>query len=66
MRKNQLTAVVLVAALGAFPALGQNGGRLNDRAANIYRSEGVHALTLPSTASPTAVVAQFLGAKGRD
>lgn len=66
MRKNQLTAVVLVAALGAFPALGQTSGRWNDRAANTYRSEGVHALTLPSTASPAAIVAQFLGAKGRD
>lgn len=44
----------------------QTGGRWNDRAANVYRSEGVQGLTLPSTASPTAVVAQFLGAKGRD
>lgn len=55
-----------MAALAAFPAMAEQGGRYNERAANIYRGEGVHALTLPSTASPNAVVAQFLGAKGRD
>ena len=49
-----------------MPALGQTGGRYHERSANIYRAEGVHALTLPSTASPTAIVGQFLGAKGRD
>ena len=66
MRQNRIVAVVLVAALAAFPALAQNGGRTNDRAANIYRADGVQGLTLPATASPTAVVAQFLGGKGRD
>jgi hypothetical protein len=55
-----------MAALAAYPATAATGGRWNERSANIYRSEGVHALTLPSTASPNAVVGQFLGAKGRD
>jgi len=66
LRQNRLIAAVLVTALAAFPAMGQTNGRWNSRSANIYRSEGVHALTLPSTASPTAIVAQFLGARGRD
>jgi hypothetical protein len=46
--------------------MGETSGRWNARSANIYRSEGVHALTLPSTASHAAIVGQFLGAKGRD
>jgi hypothetical protein len=66
LKFNRLTAVVLVGALAAFPALGQNGGRWNEPSANIYRADGVRALTLPSSASPAAVVAQFLGARGRD
>jgi len=66
LTKNRFVAVVLAAALTAFPVLAETGGRWNGRAANTYRSEGVHALTLPSAASPAAVVAQFLGAKGRD
>jgi hypothetical protein len=58
--------VVLMTALAAFPAMAQGNGRLADRSANIYRAEGVQGLTLPSTASPAAIVAQFLGARGRD
>jgi hypothetical protein len=66
LRQNRIVAVALAASIAAFPALAQNGGRVNDRAANIYRADGVHALTLPANASPTAVVAQFLGGRGRD
>lgn len=66
LRQNRFAVVVLMTALAALPTLGQTGGRWNARSANVYRSEGVHALTLPSTASPAAVVAQFLGERGRD
>ncbi len=57
---------MLAATVAVFPAMGQGQGRWNERSANVYRANGVQGLTLPSTASPTAVVAQFLGAKGRD
>ncbi|HEX7154058.1 MAG TPA: M36 family metallopeptidase [Thermoanaerobaculia bacterium] len=61
-----MAVVLLASAIAASPVMGQGNGRWNDRSANIYRAEGVQALTLPSTASPTAIVAQFLGARGRD
>jgi extracellular elastinolytic metalloproteinase len=57
---------MLMTAIAAFPVLAQQGGRWNARSANVFRAEGVHGLTLPSTASPTAIVAQFLGERGRD
>ena len=66
MRQTRFVSVMLMTAIAAFPVLAQQGGRWNARSANVFRAEGVQGLTLPSTASPTAIVAQFLGERGRD
>jgi hypothetical protein len=48
-----------------LPVSAQNKPSWNDGPANVHRTEN-GALTLPSTASPVAVVSQFLGGRGRD
>jgi extracellular elastinolytic metalloproteinase len=61
-RRMVLVAVLCVTTTLSLSA--QNRPSWNDRAASIHANE--HGLTLPSSASPVAVVAQFLDAQGRD
>ena len=62
----RLSLVVLLAIAGIAPLHAQGAAEYQRPAANIHRGNAAQPLTLPSNASPVAVVAQFLRAHGRN
>jgi extracellular elastinolytic metalloproteinase len=66
LNKRQLVFAVLLSFIVILPAAAQNRLTWERRPAQIHNSDERGALTLPSTGSPTDVVAQFLTSQGRD
>jgi extracellular elastinolytic metalloproteinase len=62
----RLSLVVLLAMAGVAPLHAQGAAEFQRPAANIHRGTAAQPLTLPSNASPVAVVAQYLRAQGRN
>jgi hypothetical protein len=65
-QKRRLALAVLLSFTFILPMAAQNRPAWERRPAQIHASDDRGALTFPSTASPTAVVAQFLASHGRD
>lgn len=64
IRHRRILVTLLLCFVVALSGSAQNRPSWADREANIHRAE--NGLTLPSTASAAAVVAQYLGERGRD
>jgi len=65
-QKHRFAFVVLLSFAVLLPVAAQNRSTWERRPAQIHASDNRGALTLPSTAAPTAVVAQYLAAEGHD
>jgi extracellular elastinolytic metalloproteinase len=65
-QKRRLALAVLLSFTFILPLTAQNRPTWERRPAQIHASDDRGALTFPSTASPTAVVVQFLATHGHD
>src|SRR5689334_8851049 len=64
MKRSSLVALLVLA--GIAPLHAQGLADFQRPAANVHRGTSAQPLTLPSNASPVAVVAQYLRAQGRN
>jgi hypothetical protein len=65
-QKHRFAVAVLLSFAVMLPVAAQNRPTWERRPAQIHASDNRGALTLPSAAAPTAVVAQFLASQGHD